>query len=105
MTQDLADPKDVAACLNTVHTALGQLNALREGLKQRASVLAAQAEDVTGRLRAAGVDTPEEIERIYASLSDDVKAQAGAAMLAEHAPPTATLPGPSKALRSGRRMV
>ncbi|MDO9438903.1 hypothetical protein [Hydrogenophaga sp.] len=86
MNQEIADPKDVAACLEKVRATLGQLGELQDNLKQRAATLAASAEDITGRLRSVGIDTPEAIEKIYESLSDDVKASARPVTLEPAAP-------------------
>ncbi len=63
MNQEIADPNDVAACLEKVRATLGQLDELQDSLKQRAATLAASAEDITGRLRSVGIDTPEAIEK------------------------------------------
>lgn len=76
MDQELANPKDVAACLEKVRTTLGQLDELQDSLKRRAATLSANAEEITGQLRSVGIDTPEAIEKIYESLDDDVKASA-----------------------------
>ena len=99
MNQELADPKDVAACLEKVRATLGQLGELQDNLKHRAATLAASAEDITGRLRSVGIDTPEAIEKIYASLDDDVKASAPAVSFAPELPSSGL---PTKPRKMGR---
>lgn len=99
MNQEIADPQDVAACLEKVRATLGQLDEMQDQLKQRAATLAASAEDITGRLRSVGIDTPEAIEAIYASLDDEVKASARLASPVPSMPTTATAP---KARKMGR---
>ena len=96
MNQEIADPKDVAACLEKVRATLGQLGELQDSLKQRAATLAASAEDITGRLRSVGIDTPEAIEKIYASLDDDAKASVQPASFAHTAPASGLAPKPRR---------
>ncbi len=49
---------------------------LQDNLKHRAATLAASADDIAGRLRSVGIDTPEAIAKIYDSLDDEAKASA-----------------------------
>lgn len=102
MNQELADPKDVAACLEKVRATLGQLDQLQDSLKQRAATLAASAEDITGRLRSVGIDTPEAIDKIYASLDDETKASARPVVSFT---PTAPASGLAPKARNVGRMV
>lgn len=102
MNQEIADPKDVAACLEKVRATLGQLDELQDSLKQRAAALAASAEDITGRLRSVGIDTPEAIEKIYASLDEETKASARPVA---NSAPTAPVSGLAPKARKVGRMV
>ena len=96
MTQELADPKDVAACLEKVRATLGQLGELQDNLKHRAATLAANAEDIAGRLRSVGIDTPEAIAKIYDSLDDEAKASAPTVSFAPAVPASGLASRPRK---------
>lgn len=100
MNPEIADPKDVAACLEKVRATLGQLDELQDSLKQRAAALAASAEDITGRLRSVGIDTPEAIDEIYAALDEETKASARP--VANFAPATPVSGLAPKARKVGR---
>lgn len=92
----------VAALLQKVRHALGELDEVQENLNRRAARLDAQAEDITGRLRAEGIDTPEAIARIYACLDDETKAAAAARVAQESAAAAAGEGGRPKPRRVGR---
>jgi hypothetical protein len=76
MNQTTNPQPTVADCLAQVRSAIAQASELESSLNQRAAALSAMSEELTGRLRALGVDSKEEIEKIYASLDADTKARA-----------------------------